>query len=332
MTFPVAVIIPSYNRATLLPETLASILSQSLPPAEIIVVDDGSTDSTEEVVHAFSPKVRYLRIENSGVCRARNVGVAASSSPWIAFCDSDDLWRPDRLELQSRLAALAPDAAFQFCNFVHVRDGAWSAECKFSQAPTEYWRPARHLLAPNLWLFTEPLYARLLTFQPVFPSTIFMTRALFDQVGGFQNSLGRVKGEDFEFVLRCAQFAPSAAVAKPLVGIRKHSGNFSHDQLEVTLGELRILRHALEHHPAAASLRSAMIGQISLRSAQAASGAFLRGDMHLVRQLLASVPTQKRSGKLRFKSLVAHSPAWLAHPTGKALVVLSSFASGQPKK
>src|SRR5579871_5754982 len=98
----VSVIIPCYNRGPLIADTLRSVLGQTHIPAEVIVVDDGSTDNTAEVVAGF-PTVRYERIANSGVCRARNVGVGLARFSWLAFCDSDDLWEPDRLETQFRL-------------------------------------------------------------------------------------------------------------------------------------------------------------------------------------------------------------------------------------
>ena len=90
----VSVVIPTYNRADWLPRTLASILGQTLEPMEVIVVDDGSTDGTEALARSFPPTVRYSRIENSGVCRARNAGVSLARGSWLAFCDSDDLRHP----------------------------------------------------------------------------------------------------------------------------------------------------------------------------------------------------------------------------------------------
>ena len=103
MGFDVSVIVPSYNRADLIPQTIHSILNQSHPPAEVIVVDDGSTDDTETVLQQFGSAIKYLRINNAGQARARNIGAEASTSEWIAFCDSDDLWQPNKLSDQVRL-------------------------------------------------------------------------------------------------------------------------------------------------------------------------------------------------------------------------------------
>src|SRR5579872_1896806 len=114
MTAGVSVVIPTYNRATLIGDTIDSILRQTVPPAEVIVVDDGSTDDTAAVVARYGGAVRYHRIENSGPGVARNIGVSLARSPWIAFCDSDDIWLPIKQERQLRLQALCPEVESSF--------------------------------------------------------------------------------------------------------------------------------------------------------------------------------------------------------------------------
>lgn len=113
----VSVVIPTYNRADWLPKTLAAVLEQTLEPMEVIVVDDGSTDGTAALARSFPPPVKYSRIENSGVCCARNVGMSLARGAWLAFCDSDDLWHPRKLEAQARLLQSAPGLEFAFNNF-----------------------------------------------------------------------------------------------------------------------------------------------------------------------------------------------------------------------
>ena len=96
----ISVIIPAYNREVYLVETVQSALDQTLPPSEIIVVDDGSTDRTGEIARSFGGVVRCIRQENQGVAYARNTGVEAARGEWISFLDSDDLWAPGKLEKQ----------------------------------------------------------------------------------------------------------------------------------------------------------------------------------------------------------------------------------------
>jgi glycosyltransferase involved in cell wall biosynthesis len=87
----IGVVVPAYNRAALLPATLDAIIAQTHPPSEIIVVDDGSTDATPELLGRYAPRVRHLRIDNSGDLAARNVGLRAAATDLVAFCDSEDL-------------------------------------------------------------------------------------------------------------------------------------------------------------------------------------------------------------------------------------------------
>src|SRR6202162_5963963 len=98
----VSVVIPTYNRAYIIGEALESVLTQSYLDFEIVVVDDGSTDDTPEIIQAFQDeRIRYIRLErNLGCSAAYNSGIAAATGELICFLDSDDIWRPDYLERQ----------------------------------------------------------------------------------------------------------------------------------------------------------------------------------------------------------------------------------------
>ena len=135
MSLEVSVIVPAYNRSRLITPTLNSILGQSHRPAEIIVVDDGSSDDTGAVVAEYGRGVKYVLIENSGPPRARNVGVAVSTAPWVAFCDSDDVWHPEKLSLQVRLFEKAPDVLYSFTNSKTIVDDLWCERTKFDSLP-----------------------------------------------------------------------------------------------------------------------------------------------------------------------------------------------------
>src|SRR5262245_27326295 len=99
----VSVIIPTFNRADLIGETVESVLSQTFDDFEIIIVDDGSTDSTKEVIRRFDGPINYLYQENRGLSCARNRGFDASSGDYVCFLDSDDVWNPRMLERQVSL-------------------------------------------------------------------------------------------------------------------------------------------------------------------------------------------------------------------------------------
>jgi glycosyltransferase involved in cell wall biosynthesis len=119
----VSVVIPTYNRAALIGKPIRSILAQSYQDFEIIVVDDCSTDNTEKVLESFNdPRIRYLRHQsNSGAAVARNTGIDSSTSPYIAFLDSDDEWLPEKLAKQLHLfQQCSSDVGFIYTGFAAV--------------------------------------------------------------------------------------------------------------------------------------------------------------------------------------------------------------------
>lgn len=119
-TADVSVVIPTYNRASLVTRAIHSVLNQTVAPREIIVVDDGSKDNTAEVIRAFGPPVRYVSQVNSGVAAARNTGVRHAQGDWVAFLDSDDDWLPHKLERQLELLDANPDVVWSCCNFEYL--------------------------------------------------------------------------------------------------------------------------------------------------------------------------------------------------------------------
>lgn len=114
-----SVIIPTYNRAHVLARAVSSVLRAIRPGDEVIVVDDGSTDATEEVLARYSSRVRHVRVKHGGVGAARNRGMREARHDLIAFLDSDDEWLPGQLELQRRILAARPDLVFSFGNLVN---------------------------------------------------------------------------------------------------------------------------------------------------------------------------------------------------------------------
>ena len=304
----VSAIIPSYNRAEFLAETISCLLAQTIPPHEIIVVDDGSSDDTQAVVARFGAAVRYKRIANSGAPVARNEGAALATGDWLWFCDSDDLWRPDFLAQIRAVAQTPPHPQFLFGNFQLVRNGVWEADAKFAAAPDGFWKNIASRKIANGTIFTEPLYRHILKFQPIFPSTIVMTKSLFESVGGFDGKFARTASEDFEFILRCVAHAPIGMIDAPLVGIRRHPGNFSASQLANLLGEVKILRHAKSHHTAAKQFAAEIDADIARRNLEALALAFSFGKYDLVRSLAGEIGAKHLGFKPRLKFLIASLP------------------------
>lgn len=113
----VSVVVPTYNRARLVPRAVASALAAMQPGDELIVVDDGSTDDTEAALAPFRDRIRYFRTENRGVGPARNHGLRKTVHPLVTFLDSDDEWMPDSLALRRAVLAARPDLVFCFTDF-----------------------------------------------------------------------------------------------------------------------------------------------------------------------------------------------------------------------
>jgi glycosyltransferase involved in cell wall biosynthesis len=320
MSVDVSVIIPTFNRATLIGETIDSILTQTRPPSEVIVVDDGSTDDTEGVVARYGNAVRYHRIDNVGPSAARNVGVSLAKGSWLAFCDSDDLWRPTKLERQLALHELAPGVEYSFTDFSFVASGEWSRSSRFAEAPAGFWEPQRRILADKVWVYDVSLYGRILRFHPIGVPAVMMTRRLFDRLGGYDERFSRGLSEDMEFTLRCVGAPPIGVFAEPLVGVRKHAGNRSGDNVGSWLAQIAILEHALASHPAAKPFADVILDEIQARRALAAARAFALGRLDVTRNLASAIDRGHRDWKLSIMLAIAGLPSPVAERLRKALV------------
>jgi glycosyltransferase involved in cell wall biosynthesis len=123
----ISIIIPTFNRANLIKRAIDSALRETIDGDEIIVVDDGSTDNTEQVLSTYSGKIKYLRIPNEGAGAARNFGIRNSRNPLVAFLDSDDEWMPGKIELQRSFMEKCPRVLFCFTDFAVTFKGGGEA-------------------------------------------------------------------------------------------------------------------------------------------------------------------------------------------------------------
>ncbi|HET9148602.1 MAG TPA: glycosyltransferase [Acetobacteraceae bacterium] len=322
----ISVVIPSYNRADLLPETLNAVLGQTHQPAEIIVVDDGSTDDTPSVLAGFAPRVQHIRIPNSGELVTRNTGIRAATGDLVAFCDSDDLWRPEFLAEMVALWEAEPGLHAAYSDFVIVRDGEWLSERKFASAPPGFWDWLRPV-GPHFAVFDQPVVERILKFQPFFPSAMVANRAKFLELGGWDEGVSRIIGCDLATVLRIADAPPVGIVQKPLVGIRKHVSNFSGDVQAMNLGDALVLEHVLRTRPGMEVYAAAIQASVAERRRQALATAFTRKDMDAVRAIYSLLPGEALDRSILVKHRIASLPKPLNRLAASLMLGLGSFKS-----
>jgi glycosyltransferase involved in cell wall biosynthesis len=207
----VSVIIPTYNRAHLIGETIQSVMRQTYSNWEIIVVDDGSTDNTREVISRFADKnILYHCVDHYGSSGAvRNYGISQSSGEYIAFLDSDDLWRPDKLAFQLELFSRYPAVAFMLSNGSHFGNAALIQPPEFEP-----------LVVGNL--FTSLLLDhRFVIYMP----SLILKRKVFEITKPI-NELFR-SGGDIDFVYRLSRDHDGIFSNERLVSIRKHHTGMS---------------------------------------------------------------------------------------------------------
>ena len=187
----VTVIIATYNRADTIGRAIKSVLEQSYEPIELIVVDDGSTDRTAEIVASFGEKVRYIRQENRGPSAARNTGLRYSNGDIICFLDSDDLWHRAMVAREvAMLEKLGEDVPCCICNAEFVGEAGGGS----SSFDTAWLRPYH---SQGLWLnVSEVLASRFVLFN----QTAAIRMNALKKAGGFDESL-RVM-EDYDLALR----------------------------------------------------------------------------------------------------------------------------------
>ncbi len=228
---PFSVAMPAYNASEFLAATLDSIINQEMPPVEIVVVDDGSTDSTPQILESYSDKVRSIRIQNSGPGHARKVAVEACTSQWIALCDSDDLWLPEHLSRFHHAINRHPDINILISNFSSFGETATGSTPHFQTARKEWFDCYGEEIAEDQWLLSRP-YEAFLEFNPAYPSGMAFTKDIYEQSGGIIEKYSRWKAEDSEFTRRLVA-APDARVwLDNRVGwfYRRHGQNFSETQ------------------------------------------------------------------------------------------------------
>ncbi|MBV9469465.1 MAG: glycosyltransferase family 2 protein [Abitibacteriaceae bacterium] len=247
----VSVIIPVYNRSRYLTQAIDSALNQTLPPAEIIVVDDGSTDNTPDVMGSYGHRIRSVRQTNAGVSAARNTGLRMAEGDLIAFLDSDDIWLPQKLELQVKRFMAEPDIGAVHCGVMDI-----DAEGN----PLN-----RHPDGLEGWLAKEMLLIR----GPSIlcpGSTGLISRAALEVAGEFD--VGISAAEDWDFFYRIALRYKIGYVPEVLMYYRHHGANGHRNLSKFEYGSLLAFAKAFENAPPEiAKLRRQSFGNLHMNLA-----------------------------------------------------------------
>jgi glycosyltransferase involved in cell wall biosynthesis len=203
-----SVVIPTFNRAHMVTRAVESVLTQKFTDYECIVVDDGSTDDTSQVLSPYINKIKYIYIPHGGVSTARNRGIQQAQGEWIAFLDSDDMWLPRKLAAQYEYIQVHPDI------YIHQTDELWIRNGKRVNPMKKHQKKEGHI-------FEDCLHLCLVS-----PSAVVVHRSVFERVGMFDERMPAC--EDYDLWLRVAwQYYIGFIPQKLIVKFGGHSDQLS---------------------------------------------------------------------------------------------------------
>ncbi len=187
--------IPAYNAEKCIGRAIESVLKQTRPADEIIVVDDGSTDNTAGAVRSFGGRVRLIQQPNAGVSAARNAGIAAATGDWVAFLDADDEWLPDKLHSQTALLAKNPGLVWTTGNY---------RECLCDENRIADYTPARTCIRSLRGQdYFESYFQAVRLYQWGHTDCMLIQKKVFSETGGFQAGLQMAEDMDMWFRIAC---------------------------------------------------------------------------------------------------------------------------------
>jgi glycosyltransferase involved in cell wall biosynthesis len=276
----VSVLIPTYNRRDYIVAAIESVLAQDFTDHEVIVVDDGSTDGTVDLLQHYASVIRLIRTANQGPALARNVGMQAARGDYIAYLDSDDLYYPYKLGMQAELLDAFPHIGMVYTEFSGFSDDGYWDEChlrryhsstyerggiEYEQLFAERWPlgdvfAVDRLAGLERWndraVYAGDLYEHYLFNTVVFTNSMMFRRSLLARSGLQQKGFGMF--HDLEFALRLCRGAPTAFIDVPTYKLRYHVGQISTTRrpqggkvaIRIQRDLLRVARHHLLGDPA----------------------------------------------------------------------------------
>jgi glycosyltransferase involved in cell wall biosynthesis len=275
----VSVVIATYNRAALLVETLDSVLNQNFQDFEVIVVDDGSTDNTREVLRAYANRIRYLYQENRGPSSARNLGVHHARGRWIAIQDSDDLCAIDYLESLYEFACNHEDCGMIFAN------GGYLDRKERHRGPIIPSEKSHRLFQEGIRL-TDLFEKSIVRLQ-----ASLISKECYDAVGGHDESL-RI-AMDLDLAFRMFMRYPMAYLDKVVFFYRRHEGNIGRNQELRLLENIGVIEKLLKDFPQTRETlgRGRVARRLAYRYYRLAKGRWKDGRHEEARQALGQAVT-----------------------------------------
>ncbi|XZE54238.1 glycosyltransferase family 2 protein [Planctomycetaceae bacterium SH139] len=278
----ISVIVPCYNREDILGRAIQSALAQTRAPDEIIVVDDGSHDSSANIARSFGDRVVVLEQANAGAAAARNHGIETAHGDWVAFLDSDDEWHPDKLAIQLAVAKRFPAAQLIFCDTLVRTDNDVLMSSRFALGGLY---GAERELDADFALYDRSLFARMLTQSRVITSAVMVRRNL-PELRFPEHIWG---SEDWALWLNLALQYPFASVNRVLVTMHQQGDNISSRTGRLCRNDLLVLKDLARHLLLTPDERSLVKTQISTSRVGAVYHSLLSGEVSEARKLLNEV-------------------------------------------
>ena len=290
----VSVLIPTHNRAQYVCGAIDSVLAQTYQNVEIIVVDDGSTDGTGKIIEHNRDRIVYVYQDNQGVSAALNLGIEESSGEYLAGLGDDDIWLPDKLEVQMAFLEANPEFGMVHADMLILDVGSDDPKPKKRMLSRPI--PSGHILP------------ELIVKNVIMGSTVLIRRSCLDEVGLFDQGLR--SSEDYHMWLRIARQFPIAYLDRPLAICRLHTSSLTHDRVNQHKWHLKALKKMLRLNPAVID----EVGRDIVHFAVAFKTAYMcfdQGSHKEARRYFAKA--------LRLRSFHWHShgyylACWLPHP------------------
>lgn len=227
----VSVVVPTYNSAKYLNEAIDSALTQTFKPIEVIVVDDGSTDDTKNIIKRYGSDIVYCYQQNAGSGKARNTGIKLASGEWIAFLDSDDFWDHEYLYQMTQTIKKHPNASLIYCGKNWVNSVGKKYVSGYEQ--TEY---------PHGWIFNALFNSNYISSS----SVVVAQKNSLLRCGGFCEAKELRNAQDYHLWLRMSALYEIYSLPKLMINYRRHDSNRTYDVVSRQRGILFALNQAAD--------------------------------------------------------------------------------------